>query len=210
MSDTIKSRLASALGRRDEAPNVALAEEICENRDHEAVRRLVGIVDTGVKPAQNDGIKVLCEIGTRDPSLLSPYGAHLLRWIQSGNNRLVWGAMTALAALAKVDPDLAGRNLKAILDAADKGSVIAKDQAIQILATLVESPGYADEAAGVLLDRLQFAAVNQLPMYAERAASVLRKEDIDQFQTVIMVRLQEDLPQSKRNGLMKALAKLPS
>jgi len=83
------------------------------------------------------------------------------------NNRNVWGALQALESIASEVPDVLAKNLDAIVDAADKGSVIAKDKAVGILSSVARA-GHA-KAVPVLLERVMDAAPNQFPMYAELA-----------------------------------------
>ena len=55
----IAGRLASALKRKDEGPNIVLAEEIVETKDAGAVDALVHILQRGATAARHDAIKVL-------------------------------------------------------------------------------------------------------------------------------------------------------
>ena len=61
---------------------------------------------------------------------------------------------------------------KWIIAAADKGSVIAKDKAVAILIKLAAA-GHGAKALPILLERLEGAAPNQFPMYAEQALPVM-------------------------------------
>ncbi len=71
--------------------------------------------------------------------------------------------------------------------AADKGSVIAKDKAVQILAKLVAA-GHAD-AAPALLERVAAGAPNQFPTYAEQAATVLTGADRGKLAAILTQRI---------------------
>src|ERR1041385_2263620 len=102
---SVLSQLASSLGRRDEIPNQELARHLAEERDKTAIQEIVENLWNKDKNIQADCIKVLYEIGSIEPKLISDYGGEFAKLLRSKNNRLLWGGMTALAEVAKVDPD---------------------------------------------------------------------------------------------------------
>ncbi len=69
----ILSKLASALGQKSEAPNVALAEALAKRPNPEAISALVSALTTGTIAVQGDAIKVLYELGERRPELIAPH-----------------------------------------------------------------------------------------------------------------------------------------
>ena len=168
---SVLDKLASALERNDERPNVELAEALVAKPDKKAIAVLADALSTGSIAIQNDAIKVLYEIGERAPELVAPHAEAFLALLKSKNNRNVWGAMSAIDTIALVKAKEVAAHLKDILAAADKGSVIAKDKAMSTLAKLA-SAGEA-KAMPALLERLADAAPNQFPMYAEMAAAAV-------------------------------------
>jgi hypothetical protein len=66
-------RLASRLGRNDEAPNIELAEYLCRHDDAQGVREIVEGFNGKDKAVASDCIKVLYEIGERKPELIAVY-----------------------------------------------------------------------------------------------------------------------------------------
>jgi hypothetical protein len=164
---SVLDKLASALERNDERPNVELAEALVARPDKKAIAMLADALSTGTVAVQNDAIKVLYEIGERAPKLVAPHVDAFLALLGSKNNRNVWGAMSAIDTIASVKAKDVAAHLESILRAADKGSVIAKDKAMSTLAKLATA-GEA-KAMPALLDRLGEAAPNQFPMYAELA-----------------------------------------
>lgn len=208
VTNSIESRLASTLGRRDEQPNIELAEDLAQSGNRNGVQELVDILTNGKGPAKSDAIKVLYEVGERDPSLIVDHTDALLGLLEARNNRLVWGALTALACICRIAPDRIFAQLELILAAADKASVIAKDQAFAILVNLVAREGYADQVIPITLSRLQSAATNQLPMYAEQAARTMPAESRGALRTVLESRLNDEMPASKRKRIEKVLRRL--
>ena len=64
---SVRGKLASALGRNDERPNVELAEVLAARPNAASVTELVELLSTGTVAEQNDAIKVLYELGERKP-----------------------------------------------------------------------------------------------------------------------------------------------
>jgi hypothetical protein len=204
---SVLGRLASALERNDERPNFDLAEELAASGDKAAIAELLVALSGGTTAVQNDAIKVLYEIGARRPELVSSHAGAFLALLKSRNNRNVWGALQALESIAATVPDELAANLDAILAAADKGSVIANDKAIQILATLA-AKGHAKRAVPALLSRLDDAAPNQFPMYAEFAAPVIGPADRAAFRAILEARLVKIPQPAKRKRVEKVLKRL--
>lgn len=204
----ILTRLASALGRRDEVPNQELARAIAQSGDVDAITELVGHLDDPSRDVRYDCIKVLYEIGAVRPDLIADHAGAFLLHLRSKDNRMQWGAMTALAALTGERPGLVLPYLPEILDAADQGSVITKDQAMNILIQLCAVETLADQAFPLLLEQLAKAAPNQLPMYAENAAPVVGAKDRALFIETLRARLADVEKDSKKQRIEKVIRKV--
>src|SRR5690348_16122986 len=101
---SIIPQLASSLNRRDEEPNIELAKQIVSKNDTKAVEEVIENLSCKKRNIQNDCIKVIYEIGERKPGLISKYINVFLELLKSKNNRLQWGAMTALNTIVEEDP----------------------------------------------------------------------------------------------------------
>ncbi|MCB0543148.1 MAG: hypothetical protein R2791_05680 [Saprospiraceae bacterium] len=205
---SVLEKLASALGRRDEAPNVALATALAASGDTAAIEELVEGLSARDKNIQSDCIKVLYEIGERKAGLIAPFKEIFAGLLGSKNNRLAWGAMTALDAIAGVDPQGIHPYLPAIVDAADTGSVITRDHAVGILIKLYAVDVYADDCFALLSEQLSKCPVNQLPMYAEMALPAIRPQHKAQFAATLQSRLSEIEKASKRTRVEKVIRKI--
>jgi hypothetical protein len=203
---SILDRLASALERNDERPNIELAEALVAKPDRKAIAVLADALSTGTVAVQNDAIKVLYEIGERAPELVAPHADAFFALLGSKNNRNVWGAMSAIDTIASVRAKDVAAHLKAILAAADKGSVIAKDKAMSTLAKLAAAG--ETKAMPALLDRLEDAAPNQFPMYAELAAPAVAPAHKARLTTILDARLRQVEQKAKRARIEKVLHKL--
>src|SRR4026209_976994 len=101
---SIIPKLATSLNRRDEDPNQELAAEIAEAEDLEAVKELVENLGNRTKRIPYDCVKVLYEIGTNKPKLIAGHTKVFLALLDSKDNRLQWGAMTALGCIVGKKP----------------------------------------------------------------------------------------------------------
>lgn len=205
---SVLQRLASALGRSDEVPNQELAAELAGSGDAAAIAELAAAAMRGPKPVRHDAIKVLYEIGEKRPELIAAHRDGFVAILSDRDNRMVWGALCALDALAGTEPDFIAAHVPAILAAADRGSVIAMDKTMSMLAKLAARPGKGRFAWERLLVVLRTSAVNQTPMYAELALTAVAANDNGELAEVVRYRLENiDLP-AKRARLEKVLRKL--
>ncbi|MEP3279290.1 MAG: hypothetical protein ABJN26_12620 [Stappiaceae bacterium] len=201
--ENIAAQLASSLGHTDESANIELAEALCQSDDQTAVAFVVDILETGTKTLRKDAIKVLYEVGARRPELIVPHTDVFFDGIDSRDNRIVWGALKALAKICTVSPDSVADRLNLVLKAADNGSVIAKDQAVEILVSLKSLPKYTQVASSELFSRLRTAAINQLPRYAEITAANLLPSEMNEFLSILEMRLADPMSESSRRRLRK-------
>ncbi len=204
----ILDQLASSLGRRDETPNVDLAQRITADADTVAIAELAELLRHKKQDIRSDAVKVLYEIGERTPALIAPHATAFLQLLDDKNNRLVWGAMTALDTIAAAEPGLIFQNLGAILAGADRGSVIAKDHAVGILVKLAVLEDYRSDALTLLLDLMKNCAVNQFPMYCEHALPVVAGDFKEAFAGLLRERLDDMAKESQRKRVEKVLKRL--
>lgn len=205
---TVLNKLASADNIRNEEPNKVLAKDIAISSDKRAIQQLVENLNNKDKNIQSDCIKVLYEIGEQKPELIAEYDTEFLELLDSKNNRLVWGAMTALDCIAAINPKSIYKHLSKILDIAEKGSVITKDHGVGILTKLASEKTYADNSLTLLLDMMKDAATNQLPKYAEDAIPVITEKYKKDFVKVLISRLPDFEKETKKARLQKVIKKL--
>lgn len=201
-------RLASVLGRKDEVPNLELAQDIAARKDKKALEELAGLLRHKNKAIRSDSIKVLYEVGGISPELVSGFLPLFTGLLCDRNNRLQWGAMTAISTITPLAPEAVFAILPQILAAADKGSVITKDQGIRVLVQLAGLKAYTAQVIPLLLEQLQQSLPNQLPLYAEQALLVVPPGDKNVFIRVLQHRLGDMEQESKRKRLEKVIGKL--
>ena len=197
--------LASALGRRDEGPNVELAQRIVKTEDKNAVKELVENLSSNKSDVQADCIKVLYEIGDKKPKLISGFVRQFLTLLASKNNRLVWGAMTALDSVTLEEPALIVDNLARITEIANKGSVITRDHAVSILTKLASIRKQEAKALPLLIKQLENCPDNQLPMYAEGLPPIVNDGNRSVFMKTLALRLGGIEKESKRKRVERVM-----
>ena len=205
---TVLNKLACQLGRRDEAPNQKLAEEIVDGNDRRAVDELVENLSNKDQSIQSDCIEVLYEIGERKPELIADRTQDFGRLLSSKNNRLVWGAMTALDAVATLNPKGVYDLLPLVIAATKSGSVITRDHGVAIFAKLAKEERYAGICLPLLLEQLKASPDNQFPMYAEMSTSLISETNKKDFIKVFKHRMGRLKKKSQKKRVEKLLRKL--
>ncbi len=201
-------KLACSLGRKDEEPNIELAESLCENNDKSGIKEIVDGMNGSDKAITNDCIKVLYEIGYRKQVLIADYVNDFISHLQSKNNRLVWGSMTALAAIADLKAKEIYEKLNFIMKAYETGSVITIDNCITVLAKLCKADlEYEKAVLPLIIKHLASCRPKEVPQHAERASICINKENVTCFLEVLDKRKSHmNEAQNKRiNKLVKDL-----
>ncbi|MBI5952007.1 MAG: hypothetical protein HY865_10140 [Chloroflexi bacterium] len=189
---SILNRLASLQNRRDEVPNQELARDLATKKDKAGIREVVENLWNKDKNIQADCIKVLYEVGYIEPDLIAGYTEDFIKLLKSKNNRLAWGAMIALAAAAKIDPDTIFRNLNTIKKAKETGSVITVDNAISVFAhTASANPKYNATIFPDLLHHLAFCRPKEVPQHAERTFPAVNAGNKNEFIKVLEKRTED-------------------
>lgn len=204
----IIDQLASSLGRRDEIPNQELARQIVKDSNHAAVAELVSHLNDKDKAIPGDCIKVIYEIAVLSPNMASGHYRELANLLDHKNNRLQWGAMTALNAVALEIPDVIFENLPKFLAVAEKGSVITKDHLMGILIKLCTVEKYAEDAFSLFNEQLAKAPANQLPMYAEQAIPIINNSNKVRFLATLTARLDDIEKETKKARVQKVIKKI--
>ena len=202
---SILNRLANSLGRRDEVPNQELARDLAAKKDKKGIREIAENLWNKDKNIQADCIKVLYEIGYIEPELIADYVEDFVKCLKSKNNRLVWGGMTALAEVAKVNPDTVFKHLDAIKKAKETGSVITVDNAISTLAyTAAGNRKYNEAIFPYLLKHLSGCRPKEVPQHSEKTLPAVNDTNRAGFINVLEKRM-EDLSGGGLTRLKKVI-----
>jgi len=202
---SVLNRLASSLGRRDEVPNQELARELAAKRDKAGIREIAENLWNKDKNIQADCIKVLYEIGYIEPKLIAEYAEDFANLLKSRNNRLVWGGMTALAEVAKANPDAVFKYFDQIKKAKETGSVITVDNAISTLAwTAAANEKYNETIFPYLLRHLAGCRPKEVPQHSEKTLPAVNVGNKVEFMKVLEKRM-EDLSGSGLSRVKKVI-----
>lgn len=208
MTTNVRDSLANALGRNDEGPNIALAEKIAKTNDKKAVRELMDIIHDKKAAVRHDAIKVIYETGERKPELIIGHTKELIALLEHSDNWMKWGAMSALSVISNTQPELLVATLTQILEAMDTGSVITRDHGIYILCNLGRLKKYHEDCMELLLEQIEKAPVNQVPMYAEKTAEVITKPYVKRLEKILRSRKDVMEIPSKQKRIEKLLKRL--
>ncbi|MDA4127465.1 MAG: hypothetical protein OK452_09760 [Thaumarchaeota archaeon] len=176
--------------------------------DNGAIKELVENLSNNKSDVQADCIKVLYEIGDKKPRLISGFVRQFLALLGSKNNRLVWGAMTALDSITLEKPAAIGDNLAMIAEIANTGSVITRDHAVSILTKVASLRKYEAKALPLLIEQLENCPGNQLPMYAEGLPPIVNDGNRGVFMKTLGSRLGSLEKESKRKRVEKVMKQL--
>lgn len=187
---SVLGRLAIAQGRRDEAPNQELARDLAEREDRAGIGELVANLRHADQNVRSDCLKTLYEVGYLKPELIVDYAGEFVRLLRDRNNRMVWGSMIALAAIAPLRADELFQQRQRILAAMAEGSVITVDNGVKILAALAAAnASYRDELFPYLLNHLATCRPKEVPQHAEAIAPAVNAAHADAFVAVLERRL---------------------
>ena len=207
---SVLDRLAHSLGRRDEVPNQELARDLAAKKDGEEIHVIVENLWGKDKNIQADCIKVLYEVGYIEPALIAEYAEDFVKLLRSKNNRLVWGGMTALAEVAKANPEAVFKHLDEIKKAKEMGSVITVDNAISTLAfTAADNQKYNETIFPYLLKHLSSCRPKEVPQHAEKTLPAVKPLNKTEFIKVLENRM-KDLSGSGLARLKKVIKQADS
>ncbi|MBI9069048.1 MAG: hypothetical protein JEZ09_17255 [Salinivirgaceae bacterium] len=205
---TVLNKLASTLGQKGSDANIALAKEIAETKNHEAVKELVLNLNNKDKRIQSDCIKAIYETAYINPKLIAAYHPEFIGLLTNKNNRLVWGAMIALASITDIKHKEIFSALDSINESVEKGSVITIDCGVDIYSKLNKYAAYTNIIDPLLIDILWKCPIKQLSQYIEKALVSITVKNKEIYQAILNKRLPECEKESQAKRLEKALKKI--
>lgn len=198
-------KIAFNLGRNDEKPNIDLAIELINLKDLEGIKEIVDGLKNKKEQIANDCMKVLYEIGERNPELIAEYVLDFINLLKSRNNRLVWGSMTAISKIVFLKPKEVFGNIEIIISAYENGSVITRDNSISVFAELAKADKeYEKLMLKKILDHLSNCRPKEIGQHAERAFICINQENSKEFISVLLKR-RENLSDSQKKRIDKLI-----
>lgn len=204
-TNDVFDHLACNLGTESEEPNIKLAAALCESRNEGAIESLIEGLQSSNKALASDCIKVLYEIGKRIPDMIANHVSAFVKLLNSKNNRLVWGGMTALAEITSLNPSEVYAHKDAVIKAVENGSVITRDQGISVFAELSRADKkYERFIFPIILRHLKTCQPKEVARHAERALIAVNEGNAPEFKSVLEKRL-GILPEPQRKRVEKIL-----
>ena len=192
-------KLACMQHRRDETPNQELAAELVRKNDKKGIQEIAENLWNRDKDIANDCIKVIYEIGERNPNLISRYVGDFIRLLSSKNNRMTWGAVTAIATVAHLAADELFEHYKEIEHAVKNGSVITQDRGIAALAVVAsQSDHYRKTIFPFLLKHLETCRPKDVPQHSEKSLVAANSKNKSQFIGVLKKRFVNLTPSQQK------------
>ena len=202
---TVLDQIAYFQQRHDEVPNQELARDLAERRDHAGIREIAENLANDNPQIQSDCLKVLYEIGYREPELIAAYASAFVDLLRSRNNRLVWGSMIALSTIAQIAPDMLFAHVEVIQQAIERGSVITVDNGIKTLARIAASnAAYNQVIFPYLLRHLDTCRPKDVPQHAESIVVAVNTSNQQAFIAALEQRL-GGMPSSRVARLRKVI-----
>ena len=209
-SSDVLDNLACSLGANNELPNIALAHALCESKDADAISKIVDALQSSDTAISNDCIKVLYEIGERNPELIADHYFSFIQLLQGNNNRLIWGGMTALAQIVRLRPSEIYAHRNIVISAYESGSVITVDQSISIFAELSRtSIEFETFLFPIILHHLETCRPKEIPQHAQRAFIAVNESNAAEFKAVLQKRMDllTDLQQKRLKRLIHSIGR---
>jgi hypothetical protein len=183
---TVLNKTAYFQNRRDEVPNQELAGELVVSKDTAGIREIAENLWNKDRNVANDCIKVLYEIGYLAPELIADYVGDFLKFMQSRNNRMVWGAMLALSTIAALKADEIYPRVGEIEQVMETGSVITIDNGVKILAIVAsQNEVYRTEIFPYLLNHLTTCRPKDVPQHSKKTLMAVNAANKGEFITVL-------------------------
>jgi len=194
--------------RRDEVPNQELARKLAGSRDVEGISEIAQNLRNPNRAIRSDCLKVLYEIGYLSPDLIAPHVEEFLDLLSDRNNRMVWGAMIALATIGSLKPRQIWKRIDAVIRATETGSLISLVWGIRTLARVAAAKKeYRERILPTLLGFLKSCNLRDVPTHLESMIPALRGSDAKKVLALVESRKKEMTP-SHLIRLKKVLAKI--
>jgi hypothetical protein len=188
-------KIAFYQNRRDEVPNQLLAKELAETRNKAGIREIAENLENKNKNVRSDCLKVLYEIGYLDPSLINDYIAVFLRLLKSKDNRMVWGAMISLAAIADQHSKEIWAQVDDILRITDSGTLITLVWGMRVLAKITSTDDmYKAKIFPFLLKQIRTCLPRDIPTHTESILCAVDRKNKADLLSLLESRLAELTP----------------
>jgi len=192
---SVLNKITFYQNRCDEIPNQELAKELAETENKKGIKEIAMNLKHKDKSVQSDCLKVLYEIGYLKPELIADYVHEFLALLNSKNNRMVWGAMIALATIADKKPNEIYTQLDTLTTAINTGTLITTVWGTKALAKVAAAnKTYKQKIFPHLMAQLRKCIPRDVPMHAESILPAVDADNKQEFLNIIATRKPEMTP----------------
>jgi len=189
---SVLDKIAFYMNRRDDVLNQQLARELAETENVVGIKEIAENLEHKNKSVQSDCLKVLYEIGYLKPALIADYVDDFLTLLNSKNNRMVWGAMIALATIAQEKPSQIYTQLDTVTAAINKGTLITQVWGVKALAKVAAANNaYKQKIQPTLMAQLRNCLPRDVPMHAESILPAIDTDNKQEFLNTLHARTPE-------------------
>jgi len=176
-------------------PNKELAKELAETKNLAGIDDIAKNLWHKNKSVSSDCLKVLYEIGYINPDLISEYVDEFLKLLKSKTNRMVWGAMIALATIAERKSAEIWAKIDTVINAIENGTLITVVWGIKTLARVASTDKKYNECIfPFLIQHLSKSIPRDLLLHAESIMPAVNSENKKEVLSVLDSRKSELKP----------------
>ena len=188
-------KIAFFQNRRDEVPNQLLAKELVETKNKDGIREIAENLENKNKNIRSDCLKVLYEIGYLEPGLIADYGDDFLKLLKSKDNRMVWGAMIGLAAIADRCPNEIWAQIDDVIRITESGTVITLVWGMRVLAKVAAADKeYKEKIFPFLLKQIRTCIPRDVPTHTESILCAVDQKNKGELMSILESRKVELTP----------------
>jgi hypothetical protein len=189
---SVLDKIAFFMNRRDEVPNQQLAKELVQTENRVGIVEIAANLQNKNHNVASDCLKVLYEIGYLKPELIADFTPDFFGLLKSENNRMVWGAMIALATVADKKSREIYAKLGDVTAAMDKGTLITLVWGTKALAKVAAvDKNYNQKIFPLLTVQLKKCLPRDVPMHAESILPAINAENKEEFLSLLETRKPE-------------------
>jgi hypothetical protein len=150
----------------------------------------------------------LYEIGYLAPELVADYCGDFLALLKSKDNRMVWGAMIALATIADLRAKEIWARVDDVIAAVENGTLITVVWGVKTLARVAAADKrYRKKISPILFAQLRNCIARDVPLHAESMVVAIDDSNRQEFLAVLASR-QKELTTAQAARLGKVMKRI--
>jgi hypothetical protein len=201
-------KIAFYQNRRDDVPNQKLASALASNDDRTGIKEIAENLTNTNSNIRSDCLKVLYEIGYLQPDLITDYIPEFLVLLSSKENRMVWGAMIAIACIANLKSDEIFMQIDLVILTTRKGTIITQVWGIRTLSRVAAAnPSYKSRIMPFLLEELRICLPRDIPTHLESMLPLITASEKIEIMEITDSRFPEMTP-AQQTRLKKVLKQI--